>query len=221
MEGSSRATPTLVLEAHMTDSTSPGSILGQRLSEALEFARVAHGGQLRKETPIPYVSHLLVVAGYAIEDAATDPALHHRTGVIAVAALLHDTVEDTEATVATVAADFGDEVAGIVASCSDALGTPKPPWRQRKETYLAHLREPDLDDAVLCVALADKRHNSRCVLEDLRTHGASTWDRFTVGSDEQLWWYGSLADVFLERRPGPAADELARTVAAIRELAGT
>ena len=137
-----------------------------------------------------------------------------------MAALLHDTVEDTKATVETVRADFGDEVAGIVASCSDALGEPKPPWRDRKETYLTHLREPDVDDAVLCVALADKRHNSRCVLEDLRTQGASAWDRFTVGSDEQLGWYGSLADVFLERRPGRAAQELARTVAAIRELAG-
>ena len=97
--------------------------LGQRLSEALEFARIAHGGQLRKATPIPYVSHLLVVAGFAIEDAASDPALHHRTEAIAVAALLHDTVEDTKATVETVRADFGDEVAGIVASCSDALAS--------------------------------------------------------------------------------------------------
>ncbi len=200
----------------MTEIPAPG----QRLSEALEFARIAHGGQLRKATPIPYVSHLLVVAGFAIEDAASDPALHHRTEAIAVAALLHDTVEDTKATVETVRADFGDEVAGIVASCSDALGEPKPPWRDRKEAYLTHLREPDVDNAVLCVALADKRHNSRCVLEDLRTQGASAWDRFTVGSDEQLWWYGSLADVFLERRPGRAAQELARTVAAIRELAG-
>ena len=195
--------------------------LGQRLSEALEFARIAHGGQLRKATPIPYVSHLLVVAGYAIEDAATDPALRARVEAIAVAALLHDTVEDTKATVETVRADFGDEVAGIVASCSDTDEVPKPPWRDRKEAYLAHLREPDVDDAVLCVALADKRHNSRCVLQDLRTQGESTWDRFSAGRDDQLWWYGSLTDVFLELRPGPAADELARTVAAIRELAGT
>jgi len=204
----------------VTDSATFGPTLGRRLSEALEFARVAHGGQLRKSTPIPYLSHLLVVAGYAVEDAATDPALHGRTEAIAVAALLHDTVEDTEATVETVATDFGAEVAGIVESCSDAFGEPKPPWRQRKEAYLAHLRAPDVDDAVLCVALADKRHNSRCILEDLRTQGASAWDRFSVGCDDQLWWYGSLVEVFLELRPGPAADELARTVTAIREHAG-
>ena len=193
-------------------------MLGQRMSQALEFARVAHGGQLRKATPIPYLSHLLVVAGFAIEDAATDPALGDRVEDIAVAALLHDTVEDTEVTVAQVRTHFGGAVAGIVASCSDTDEVPKPPWRQRKEAYLAHLREPDLDAAVLCVALADKRHNSRCVLEDLRNRGGSAWDRFSAGRDEQLWWYGSLVEVFCERRPGPAADELARTVAAIREI---
>jgi GTP pyrophosphokinase len=193
-------------------------ILGPNLTDALEFARTAHGGQARKGTAIPYVSHLLVVAGYAIEDAAADPLLADRVEEVAVAALLHDTVEDTEVTVDEVRAGFGEAVADIVDACTDAHASPKPPWRERKEGYLAHLWE-DEDPAVLCVALADKRHNARSVLEDLRTHGPSTWDRFSAGRVDQLWWYGSLVEVFLERRPGPAADELARTVALIREYA--
>ena len=189
--------------------------LGQRFTDAVGFAREKHHGDVRKCTRIPYLSHLLAVASLAIEDAASDPQLDDRFEDIAMAAVLHDVVEDTPVSVSEVADRFGPEVARIVKACSDAESTPKPPWRERKEAYIKHLE--DADQAVLCVALADKRHNARCIVDDLRVAWASGkvqqfWERFNAGPGQQADQYRALADVFVRRRPGAAADDLLATV---------
>ena len=191
--------------------------LGQRFTDAVGFAREKHHGDVRKCTRIPYLSHLLAVASLAIEDAASDPQLDDRFEDIAMAAVLHDVVEDTPVSVSEVADRFGPEVARIVQACSDAESTPKPPWRERKEAYIEHLEEAD--QAVLCVALADKRHNARCIVNDAAELGPEFWNRFNAGPDEQIWYYTTVAEVITRRRPGPAADELRRTVDRLCDLA--
>ena len=114
-----------------------------------------------------------------------------------MAALLHDTVEDSEdgeATYSVIKEQFGERVARIVLACSDAVaepGKPKPDWRERKETYLRHLND-DADDDVLLVSACDKVHNARSILTDLGTDGDVVWQRFTVTDPRaQLWYYTS------------------------------
>ena len=79
---------------------------------------------------------------------------------------------------------------------------------KREEAYIEHLEEAD--QAVLCVALADKRHNARCIVNDATELGPEFWNRFNAGPDEQIWYYTTVAEVITRRRPGPAADELRR-----------
>ena len=193
--------------------------LGERFAEAVGFAREKHHGLVRKGTKIPYLSHLLAVASLAIEDAASDPLLDDQFEDIAVAAVLHDVVEDTPVEVDEVADRFGSEVARIVESCSDTTSVPKPPWRERKETYIQHLE--DVDQAVLCVALADKRHNARCIVNDATELGSEVWNRFSAGPKEQIWYYSKVTEVLTRRRPGLAAQELSGLVARLCDLAGT
>lgn len=186
-------------------------LLGEAFSRALIFAADQHGTQVRKGGDIPYLGHLLSVAGLVIEAGGTENQ--------AIAALLHDAVEDAEhgdgaGVLAQIRSGFGAEVAGIVAECSDTAEQPKPPWKLRKQNYIDHLAHAS-DGAVL-VSLADKLDNARAILRDLRRHGDVLWQRFTVKDPaEHMWYYRSLLETFTVRRPGcPMVDELARVIGA-------
>jgi (p)ppGpp synthase/HD superfamily hydrolase len=181
---------------------------GARLDEAFALARRLHAGQRRKGTDIPYLGHLMAVAAYVIEDGGDEDEV--------IAALLHDAVEDQGGapTLALIRERFGPRVAAIVAACSDTDETPKPPWRDRKAAYLAHLRDPALPDGALRVSLADKLHNARAILADLRA-GHDVFARFNAPREAQAWYYDALATTFTELAPGPMADELRRVVDAI------
>ena len=183
-----------------------------RLADAAALAFRIHAGQLRKGTTTPYVSHLLAVAAIVLEhDGDEDQAC---------AALLHDAVEDGGVEWDAVIQDgFGPRVTGIVRACTDADTQPKPPWRARKEAYLAHL-DGEGPDALL-VSAADKLHNARAIVSDLRTHGPGMFSRFNVGQEGTLWYYGALAEVFARRLPGPLARELYDAVAQMRSLVAT
>jgi (p)ppGpp synthase/HD superfamily hydrolase len=180
--------------------------LTQRFDDALTYAAEKHREQLRKGGDIPYLGHLLSVAGYVIEADGTETQ--------AIAALLHDTAEDQggEPTLAEIREKFGEEVASIVRECSDTVVTPKPPWRERKENYIGHLSAAS-DSAVL-VSLADKLHNAHAILRDFREHGAELWRRFSVKDPaDHLWYYSSLLAVYRERFPHSwMADELAEVI---------
>jgi (p)ppGpp synthase/HD superfamily hydrolase len=177
-------------------------VLSARFVEAVDFAIRAHGAQRRKGGDIPYVSHLLAVAALVLEAGGDED--------MAVAGLLHDALEDTAATSAEIETAFGPRVAAIVEGCTDTEENPKPPWRPRKERYLAHLRAPETPVDVLVVSRADKLHNAQTMLRDVRQLGPGFWSRFNAGVDEQLWYLGELVDVFTERLPGPMTDELRR-----------
>ena len=187
--------------------------LTPRFEQALTYATAAHAGQLRKGTTLPYVSHLLAVTALALEQGADED--------VAIAALLHDAAEDAggKERLADIRARFGTAVADMVDQCTDTFETPKPPWRARKEAYLAHL--PHASPGALLVSCCDKLHNSRSIVADLRQHGAATWERFKGGRDGSLWYYRTLADYFATTTalPRGLVEELRRTVDVMESLA--
>src|SRR5262245_29826605 len=151
--------------------------LSPKFDHALSYAAIVHAGQLRKGTQIPYISHLLLVAGTAFEYGADEDE--------AIAALLHDAVEDGggKPRAADIRLRFGDRVADIVLGCSDTDITPKPPAAERKQRYLQHLRQ-EQDASVLLVSACDKLANARSILKDYRAVGDEVFRRFNVGKDE-------------------------------------
>jgi GTP pyrophosphokinase len=186
-------------------------MLGERFQSALVFAARKHARQKRKGTRVPYIAHLLAVTALVLEAGCNEDT--------AVAALLHDVVEDQGGyrALEEIRAKFGGRVAEMVAACTDSFETPKPPWRQRKEAYLAHLRELRDPDARL-ISLADKLHNARSTLEDMRREGISTLNRFKGGIAGTLWYYQSLTQIFMDSPWQPMAVELAEIVAQIHGL---
>jgi len=187
------------------------TVLTDRFDRALLYATHVHGGQVRKGTSTPYVAHLLAVAATVLEYGGDED--------LAIAALLHDSVEDQggRARLEDVRNRFGERVARIVEGCSDSLadtagGERKAHWQERKEAYLAHLRNGD--DDLLRVSLADKVHNARAILRDLRKPevGDAIWSRFSQPKERTLWYYRSLADTFCEKLPGQLSNELREIV---------
>jgi (p)ppGpp synthase/HD superfamily hydrolase len=181
-------------------------MLGERFERALVFAARRHADQVRKGTDIPYVSHLLSVCALVIEGGGGEDE--------AIAALLHDAVEDQKATLEEIGAEFGDAVAHIVDQCSDTDEEPKPPWLERKRQFVA--RVPQLTEASRLVARADKLHNVRSILVDYRECGEQAWDKFKGGRDGTLWYYRAVADALGE---GPLQDQLQDAVAALESAA--
>ncbi len=172
----------------------------KRFEKALSLATQLHAEQTRKNSTVPYLAHLLSVTSLVMEDGGDENE--------AIAALLHDAVEDQGGLLILeeIRAIFGENVANIVLGCTDAVSKPKPPWRARKEEYLRHLREAP--EAVLRVSLADKLHNARSILSDLRYGGDDIWQCFNGGKEGTLWYYHSLAEIFQVRSDSPMSHEL-------------
>ena len=191
-------------------TTDPNTHLTERFDDALAYASRIHRAQRRKGADIPYVSHLLGVAAIAIENGATEDQ--------AIAALLHGAVEDQGGAerLEDIRTRYGEKVARIVADCTDSDLEPKPPWRARKEAYLASLAHKPA--ASLEVSLADKTHNAGAIVADLHVHGEQVWSRFTGGKDGSLWYYRELSDAFAELAPGMASDRFARLVDEMERL---
>lgn len=186
--------------------------LGARFAEALTLAHELHAGQVRKGTAIPYVSHVLAVASIVLDHGGDEDQ--------AIAALLHDAVEDCGGApvLAEIRRRFGESVARIVAACSDTDQTPKPPWQARKEAYLAHLC--DAPASVRLVSAADKLHNARAILADYREIGETLWERFNPTKEQTLWYYRALVTTFAANGSSALVSELDRTVREIERLAG-
>jgi (p)ppGpp synthase/HD superfamily hydrolase len=183
-------------------------------AEALTYASHLHAQQTRKGSDLPYISHLLGVASIAMEYGGGEDEC--------IAALLHDAAEDQggKPTLDLIREKFGERVADIVDGCTDAYaeaGAKKPKWEKRKATYIAHLQSAS--ESVKLVSAADKLHNARAVLADLREHGDKVFDRFNKSKDETLWYYHRLASTFREVLPGQLSDELHRTVRALEKEA--
>jgi (p)ppGpp synthase/HD superfamily hydrolase len=188
--------------------------------EALAFACNLHSKQTRKGTDIPYISHLIGVAGLVLE--------HGGNRDEAIAALLHDSIEDqghdftggVQALRKAIGQMFGERVLQIVDDCTDSDTAPanKPEWRQRKESYLRHLET--VSAATRVVSCADKLHNARAIVSDLRVMGDTLFDRFNGRKDGTLWYYRELASVFNRLGPARLAEELQAAVNEMDALAG-
>lgn len=190
--------------------------VGQRFRDALVWAAELHEDQNRKGGGIPYVAHLLGVASIVLEHGGSED--------VAIAALLHDSLEDQAHKISEgeIRARFGEAVERIVEACSD--GTPEEQqdrnherWFARKKKYIAEIAHKS--DEALMVSMADKLHNVRSMLEDYRAQGDSLWSRFTTGRDGNFWYYGAMVEAY-EKRVGRTRlwGELSRTVSELKNL---
>jgi len=186
--------------------------LGPRFLRAFLFAAEKHKGQARKASTIPYIAHLMGVASLVLEAGGDED--------LAIAALLHDVVEDCGGApmLKEVRRRFGRRVAKVVEGCTDADTYPKPPWRERKEKYIRHLRIADADTRL--VSCADKLNNVRSILSDYRAIGEAIWPRFNGGREGTLWYYRTLRDEFLGRKMNRVSRDFDLAVRELERLTG-
>jgi (p)ppGpp synthase/HD superfamily hydrolase len=185
--------------------------LGFRLQRAFRYAAEKHAGQTRKQTAVPYLSHLMAVASLVLEAGGDEE--------MAIAALLHDVVEDCGGmpTLREVRKLFGRRVANIVEGCTDSFGEPKPEWVERKKDYLREVQRADAETRL--VSAADKLHNVRAILTDYRHDGEEIWSRFSGKKDGTLWYYRALSNEY-QRSQNRLTHELELAVAELeREVA--
>ena len=185
--------------------------LGPRLQRAFRYAAEKHAGQTRKQTAVPYLSHLMAVASLVLEAGGDED--------MAIAALLHDVVEDCggRPRLREVRKQFGPRVAKIVEGCTDSFGDPKPEWMERKKNYLGEVKHADIETRL--VSAADKLHNVRTILADYRRDGESVWKRFSGKREGTLWYYRALSDEY-RRRPNRITRELEIAVGELDRAVG-
>ncbi|MEM9071922.1 MAG: HD domain-containing protein [Myxococcota bacterium] len=182
----------------------------ERVDEALVLAASAFRTHIRKGSGVPYLTHLLQVMATVGEFGGDEDQL--------IAAILHDYLEDIEeASADDLEARFGARVRRLVEALSDSTVIPKPPWRARKEHYLAHLRDAPAD--VKLISAADKLHNARSILRDLQTLGDALWERFTGRKEGTLWYYAEVVEALAHEWTHPLLDELRGVVEAVHAAA--
>ena len=186
--------------------------LGPRLQRAFRYAAEKHSGQTRKQTAVPYLSHLMAVASLVLEAGGDED--------MTIAALLHDVVEDCGGMprLREVRKRFGPRVAKIVEGCTDAFVEPKPEWMERKKSYLREVKHADAQTRL--VSAADKLHNVRTILADYRQDGESVWKRFSGKKEGTLWYYRALSDEYQRRNPNRITRELEIAVAELGRAVG-
>lgn len=193
----------------------PRLVLTERFTDAVDYARQLHT-EYRKGTGIPYMAHLIGVAALVMGEAGGRVPV---TENMVLAALLHDAVEDHGGMprLREIEQRFGPDVARMVAALSDTFAEDhdkKEGWEERKNNYLARLREEP--DDVLLISAADKLYNAKAILDDYREIGPKVFDRFKRGKDQQLWYFDELLKVFRAHPPNRIVDELERVVKELR-----
>jgi GTP pyrophosphokinase len=184
-----------------------------KFRQALQYAARVHAGQIRKKTDRPYIGHLMSVASLVIEYGGDEE--------MAIAALLHDAVEDQGGLprLREIRKKFGERAAYIVDGCTDSYVEPKPPWLERKRAYVARVSKETPD--TLLVSAADKLSNVRETLHDLRTQGDSVFERFAGKKEGTLWYYRALVAEFRKAGSNALVEELGRTVDELESVAST
>jgi len=188
-------------------------IYSERFTKAFAYAARLHARQTRKGTNKPYIGHLMSVASIVIAYSGDEE--------MAIAALLHDVVEDAggEKRLREIRNKFGKRVARIVDGCTDTYEDPKPPWLQRKKDYIARVAGEAEDTRK--VSAADKLSNVRDILEDVRAGGVKAFERFTGKKEGTLWYYRTLVQVFREAGTNPLVEELDRVVTELEKAANS
>src|ERR1700733_11844730 len=186
--------------------------LGPKLQRAFAYAAKMHAGQARKATTVPYLSHLMAVASLVLEAGGDED--------MAIAALLHDVVEDCGGMprLREVRKLFGPRVGKIVEGCTDSFGEPKAEWVERKRDYLREVTHADAETRL--VSASDKLHNVRTILADYRKDGEAIWVRFSGKKEGTLWYYRALSDEYQRRGANRITRELELAVAELETLVG-
>jgi len=186
--------------------------LGSRLQRAFRYAAGKHAGQTRKQTAVPYLSHLMAVTSLVLEAGGDEE--------MAIAALLHDVVEDCGGMprLREIRRMFGPRVARIVEGCTDSFVNPKLEWIVRKGEYLKKLKHHDHETRL--VSACDKLHNVRTVIADYRQDGERIWRRFNGGREGTLWYYRALNDEFQRKKGNRITRDLALAVAELERVTG-
>lgn len=155
-----------------------------KYQKALALAAELHKDQVRKGSNIPYITHLMTVSAFVFEFGGSEDQ--------AIAGLLHDAIEDQSDKISleAISNDFGQEVARIVAACTDSVLEPKPPWKERKTAYLENLGKKD--NMIKLVVACDKYHNAQCINRDVQFYGENVWRRFTASKEDIVWYYTEL-----------------------------
>lgn len=186
-------------------------LLTSRFTDALAYTADLHREQERKVSGVPYLAHLLRVAGIVLEYGGTEDE--------AIAGLLHDAVEDQGGmpVLEEIRRRYGDAVAEVVMACSDAHTTPKPPWRKRKEAHVEHVRAAS--HSVRLVVAADKLDNARSLLREYLVRGESLWEFFHGRRDGTLWYYEAMLAALKDADSTPLVEKLASTVNEMKRIA--
>ena len=175
-------------------------LISDNLERATRWAATAHQGQTRRGSKTPYIQHVFAVAMILDRLGFGEP--------VVLAGLLHDIVEDTEATFEDVEVRFGPEVTAMVRHCTEVKNDEqgrKRPWIDRKRSHLAALAEAPID--ARAVLLADKLHNLTSILYDLQ-EGIDVWPSFHADREAILWYYRTAVETF-----GKGSNELERLAA--------
>ena len=183
-------------EQNSTDHDSRS--MNNTLVRAIEFALIAHKGQCRKGTQIPYVVHPIAVAQTLIDIGCSEEVI--------IAGLLHDTIEDTEVTREEIRKKFGERVVEIVTGVSES--DKSDTWENRKRHTIEKLKSAPIE--ILLVECADKLDNIRSMKMDLAQTGDRLWERFNRPKEKQKWYYENLAEVFEDRFKGTEYKDLSR-----------
>lgn len=181
----------------------------EHYTQALALAAHMHRHQSRKGKTVPYIAHLIAVSALVWEDGGTEDQ--------AIAALLHDAIEDAGQSEDSISRLFGAEVGAMVRACTDTTGPVQPgeqkePWIDRKTRYIAQL--PHKSAAALLVTAADKAHNARDTVLDAAAD-PTIWERFRAGLDGSAWYYWRLHQELLHLLP------TSRSVAMLGEAVNT
>ena len=195
----------------------PGFKLSPDFAEALSFTAQLHADHRRSKSQVPYLAHLLSVCSLVLEHDGTEDE--------AIAALLHDSLEDqavhlggAEQLRKRIRRRFGERVVEIVDGCTDAVTHPKPEWEGRKQRYIEAIETAT--ESVCLVIAADKLHNARSILDDLYEIGNEVWEKFKPTRERSLWYYRSVTEALKPRLPQRGkhlVQELDRVVTQLEE----
>lgn len=166
------------------------------IDKALHAASIAHEGQYRKNTRIPYITHPVAVGMILKGEGYSDE--------LVVAGILHDTVEDTDVTLEELVREFGNEIAAIVAGCSEP--DKSLTWEERKQHTIESLHTAP--EEIRKVACADKLHNLRSIRADIEAEGEEVWNRFKRGRVQQEWYYRNVLTSLSARSTFPLLEKL-------------
>lgn len=175
----------------------------EKVHKAMSLASKMHQGQKRKGTDIPYIIHPLNVLDLAHEMGVVDENT-------LIACVLHDTIEDTPYTKEQLEKDFGEDVCQIVLDVSENKSLPT--WKERKISYLEHLKSCDNTNSIL-VSTLDKIENLHNMYIDYLAIGDKLFDRFNADKNEEFWFYRSFVEIIKNKEiPDTFKEKLEKTL---------